>query len=197
MSFFSCISNGNQNKSQSDEIIVHNEINIPRTHSGISLGSSLSDVKRAIEASGEWVVDIDEDKEHNIIVFEFEEIGPLAKSKYYKFRVELFDGKVDIIEIIPGKNQIEIIEMIKGKYPFIERKADEFSWITMAYTRQLVCFDGMTEIAFPIERNRVLNHHVYYRDVALIKKKKEFWEKVEREKETEKKKYAEQEYDNY
>lgn len=161
------------------------QIDIPRSHLGITLGMMWSEAKQVLAKNGWPNLDEEKDDVHKTIVAkprysaETNYVTEEFKGKYARFYIDIFDNRVYSIRLLPKDNQEDIIEALKRKYPFDVKEEEGLLYysgvgVVPTIERTYHCSNGMTEI-----RLRDGSNVISYSDVKLQSEKKAYWESAE------------------
>lgn len=168
-----------------DSVVVSKEssiksVDIPRTHLGITLGMSWTEARSLLLSNVCKGLNEDVDNAHKGILAENrgDWLGNWG-TKYSKFYVEVFDGKVYSISVEPQNNPAEVITALKNKYPFDIEENEELRYhsnglVTKSVKKNYSCSNGKTEIYFD-----EYSYMIRYRDVNLKIAKSNYWDEVE------------------
>ena len=187
--FCSCMRNsGSETKSfETTQDSIQNKtdrssqnVDIPRTHLGITLGMPWNEAKPILLSNVCKGLNEDVDNAHKGILVERrgDWLGDW-ESKYSRFYIEIFDGKVYSISVEPQNNASEVIEALKQKYPFEVQENEELRYhgnalVTKNVKKNYSCSNGKTEIYFDES-----SYMIRYRDIALKASKSDYWDEVE------------------
>lgn len=169
-----------QDSIQNEQTFIHEEIDIPRTHLGITLGMPYDEAKRLLLSNVCKGLDEEVDSIHKGILVERrgDWLGDW-ENKYSHFFVEVFDDKVYSIRLVPQNNPAEVIEALKRKYPFNVEETEELRYhsnglVSKHINKNYSCSNGKTEVNFNNS-----SYIIKYRDVKLKESKIKFWDEVE------------------
>lgn len=165
---------------QSEQPSISKDVDIPRTHLGVTLGMSYDEAKSLLLGNVCKAIDENVDNEHKSILVEQrgDWLGDWG-AKYSKFYIETFDGKVYSISLEPQNNPAEVLEALKQKYPFNVEESEELRYhrnglVSKVVKKEYSCSNGKTEIYFDES-----SYMIRYRDVRLKEAKSKYWEEVE------------------
>lgn len=163
-----------------EQTVVSKNVDIPRTHLGITLGMSWTEARSLLLSNVCKGLNEDVDNAHKGILAEKsgDWLGNWG-TKYSNFYVEVFDGKVYSISVEPQNNPAEVITALKNKYPFDIEENEELRYhnnglVTKNVKKNYSCSNGKTEIYFD-----EYSYMIRYRDVNLKIAKSNYWDEVE------------------
>ena len=166
---------------------ITKDVDIPRSHLGISLGMRWSEAKQVLAKNGWPHLKEEKDDIYNTIIAKppygavnNNNVIKEYKGKYSDFSIVVFDNKVCSINLCPKDNQKDIIDALKQKYPFEDEEIMlGYRYYGNGHVNEEVIHDltysnGETEISL-----RNSSYYIQYKDVKLNKERSAYRDRVE------------------